>query len=295
MSTEEAQLTAVAALARRFARACRDHDDAADIAQAVVLECLGRMRRGAWDPRVRPDALRAHVKRAVRPRVDDAARRRRSRAVQEADYLRELDTTSRVWMSPEVALDERVTVTSRGEESPRRPSQPARPPRTTVQATPIAAKGIAAARERTAPFDETSAAHGEATSARAGVAIAVTETSPNTSEPISSGGEPTPDVAQQSPNPDEPIPAASEQIANSHDTTLAVAEPIANRREATTDRDERTANRREPTGDAVETTANAAQTIPARAEPTVAIHDPSSAIAEPSPNENPGRQSAGEP
>jgi RNA polymerase sigma factor (sigma-70 family) len=102
---DEDLIVQIASLAREFAMIIVAKDRADDIAQDVVLQCLVKIRAGAW----RADAaeLPVFVQRVVRRRAVDLLRRSRARNERQAAYVREMHATHHTWMSPELTYEER--------------------------------------------------------------------------------------------------------------------------------------------------------------------------------------------
>src|SRR2546423_352545 len=103
-ATETAVLLQVTIIARRYARKFLGAQAAEDLAQDVVLQCLKEMRAGRWVIR---HSLAAYVGYLVRWRRDDFHCRRKRRMARDAEHLRERTESTHVWMSPDLALEER--------------------------------------------------------------------------------------------------------------------------------------------------------------------------------------------
>lgn len=103
-STEASLLLSVYTIAREYAGSVLRCDSPEDLAQDVVLECLVRLRAGAWQ--LDPSRLAGFVRRVAKRRSIDALRRQQRRAVRDAEHAREVSESSRVWMSPELAIEE---------------------------------------------------------------------------------------------------------------------------------------------------------------------------------------------
>ena len=103
LDQEEHLLLEIHALARRRARKVLEPDVADDVAQDVVLECLVKMRDGAW---CRPVSLAGLVRQMVLRRTVDVYRRDRRRAERSAVHLSQSKASPPSWMQPDLALEE---------------------------------------------------------------------------------------------------------------------------------------------------------------------------------------------
>lgn len=103
LDQEEQLLLEIAALARRRAREVLEPDVADDVAQDVVLECLVKVREGAW---CHPASLAGLVRQMVLRRTVDVYRRARRRAERSAVHLSESKAGPPSWMQPDLALEE---------------------------------------------------------------------------------------------------------------------------------------------------------------------------------------------
>lgn len=103
-TNEEALLIALSTLARRFAGRILPRDAAEDLAQDVVLECLIKLRSGRW--RIDGLLVAGLARRMVQSRSIDALRRVQRRSSRNAEHARELAESARVWMSPDLAIEE---------------------------------------------------------------------------------------------------------------------------------------------------------------------------------------------
>lgn len=101
---EEAILAEVLKRARRCARRSLSREDAEDLAQDIVLECLVNIRNGRQLSIT--EGLNSFVRTMVRRRLFDAYRANESRDDRDAEFMRELEERPRAWMSPEMALEE---------------------------------------------------------------------------------------------------------------------------------------------------------------------------------------------
>lgn len=101
-SDEVRLLIRVTALANRFASRLLDPDDAEDLAQQVVLECLARLRRGRW--RVHT-SLRGVVRSIVRRRWMRSLYAGSVRGAIDAQHLQDREDCTPVWMDPEAMLE----------------------------------------------------------------------------------------------------------------------------------------------------------------------------------------------
>lgn len=102
-SDEGALLIEISTLARRFARRRLPREDADDLAQDIVLECLVNVRAGKGGINV--SLLPGFVRHMVRLRTIDARRRRCRRSSTDRYYARVLPDVPHVWMSPEMAIE----------------------------------------------------------------------------------------------------------------------------------------------------------------------------------------------
>ena len=103
-ASEEARLlTQVSVLANRFARRLVKAEDAADIAQDVVLKCLVRMRSGRWRIDTTLDAL---VASAVWRHHATLLGRSAPRRGWESQFVAERAAQTPVWMDPAAVVDE---------------------------------------------------------------------------------------------------------------------------------------------------------------------------------------------
>jgi RNA polymerase sigma-70 factor, ECF subfamily len=100
----DALLVEISAIAHREAKRIVGSADAEDVAQDVVLECLIRLRRGAWA--IHPSSLGALVKCMVQRQCLDRLRASGRRAEREAEHASGLADRTPAWMSADVALDE---------------------------------------------------------------------------------------------------------------------------------------------------------------------------------------------
>ena len=100
---EEDYFIEVAALARRHARRRLLTDDVEDVVQGVVLAALTSMRAG--DVGMITRGLNGYVDMLVVRRIYDDVRTDNRRARRDALYEREISSTDRLWMSPDLALD----------------------------------------------------------------------------------------------------------------------------------------------------------------------------------------------
>src|SRR5437879_10207523 len=74
-----------------------------DLAREAVTECLARIRGGTW--RECGD-IRAFIRTLVRSRCIDRSRRRRRERAKQEQLAHAMESGCRVWMSPELAMDE---------------------------------------------------------------------------------------------------------------------------------------------------------------------------------------------
>ena len=101
--SEEARLLVkVTALANRFARRLLPPDDAEDMAQQVVLDCLMRLRTGRWYVHT---TLRALVRDMVRRKFMWGLRGASGRKARDAQHLDERTACPPMWMDPAVTLE----------------------------------------------------------------------------------------------------------------------------------------------------------------------------------------------
>jgi len=101
-------LIQVARLARTFAAEAmwrERKENAEDVADEIVLECLVAMREGRWD--VRDDGLGGFIRTIVERRASDFRRGRQRRGTRERAHTRELEKGARAWMSPELGYEEK--------------------------------------------------------------------------------------------------------------------------------------------------------------------------------------------
>ena len=109
-SDETRLLLRVTALANRFASRLVDPDDADDLAQQVVLECLARLRCGRWHVRT---SLRAFVRSMVRHRLirnEDVAN---GRGGVDARYEEDRADGPPAWMDPAAMVEMKEAETIR--------------------------------------------------------------------------------------------------------------------------------------------------------------------------------------
>lgn len=102
--TEAQLLITVRCIAHRIASAIlRDAlEDAEDMAQDVVLECLLKIRAGRWY--TGPDAIKPLVRWLIRRRIIDRRRWRLGEERRDFHHLRELMKQRREWMSPDSGI-----------------------------------------------------------------------------------------------------------------------------------------------------------------------------------------------
>jgi RNA polymerase sigma-70 factor (ECF subfamily) len=100
---EEAFLIAVSAVARPYARLLASRDDAHDIAQDVVLDCLTTLRDGGRPFNVMENV--GLVKTMVLRRLLSLHRANDRRAVRDAEHEQERADSTHVWMQPDLGVE----------------------------------------------------------------------------------------------------------------------------------------------------------------------------------------------
>jgi len=103
-ATIEHALVLATSIARDAASRIIDTEDAADIAQQVVMDCLIRMRDGRWNVAL-ADMPRV-VRRMVLSRAIDGWRAHSRRRAREREHARESSEGARAWMSPDLMYED---------------------------------------------------------------------------------------------------------------------------------------------------------------------------------------------
>jgi DNA-directed RNA polymerase specialized sigma24 family protein len=103
-ATEAGLFLEITSIARRSAARIVGAEDARDIAQEVVLECLIRLREGTSPIDLR--RLHGLVRRMARVRAFDLHRGTTRRMDRDGGFLREISASVHLWMSPDAAVDD---------------------------------------------------------------------------------------------------------------------------------------------------------------------------------------------
>jgi RNA polymerase sigma-70 factor (ECF subfamily) len=104
-ATIEHLLVQVIEIARDAAARIVSGDDADDVVQQVVMDCLIRMREHRW--KVSREHLTGVVRRMVLWRAIDGWRTRGRRRARETEHARELSEGTHAWMSPDLMHEDR--------------------------------------------------------------------------------------------------------------------------------------------------------------------------------------------